>query len=135
MAVSSVGNARAHSGSNSDRDGGNAGIVINSSNNTGIVGYGSNPAIMIGNNGYSGGGLGYGSSSGAFSSSAAAGDIVLRTNTGRNLVLQSGGGNAGIVINSSNNTLVYNNLNVSGTIILTGATQQLVIQLEIFLTF
>jgi len=77
-----------------------------------FVGYNNNnPYVQLGN--INGNNYGVASTPGNFSTSAATGDTILRSIN--NLLLQSGTNAAGLVINSSNNTMIYNNLNVSGT--------------------
>ena len=57
--------------------------------------------------------LGLASTSGAFSSSANAGDLILRSNGTNALILQSGGGGFGLAINASTN-----NVSFSGSLLL-----------------
>jgi len=77
-----------------------------------FVGYNNNnPYVQLGN--INGNNYCVASTPGNFSTSAATGDTILRSIN--NLLLQSGTNAAGLVINSSNNTMIYNNLNVSGT--------------------
>ena len=58
--------------------------------------------------------LGISTTASAFSTSSAAGDMVLRSLN--RLILQSGGSGYGILIDSSNNTSFSGSINVSGTV-------------------
>jgi len=82
-------------------------------NNNTINLTGVNPCLSIGVSGN--GSLGYASVNGGFSGSADIGDLVLRSDAGKNLILQAnGGGSAGIYINSANNVGIGTTTLVSG---------------------
>jgi len=65
---------------------------------------GSSSAFYFG--GGTGAALGEAGSAGAFSSSASTNDCILRSRTANQLILQSGGSAAAIIINSGNNVLI-----------------------------
>ena len=91
-------------------------IVINTTN-AGVI-------LMNG----SGAAFGQASGAGAYSSSAAIGDAIVRSAPSSNLILQAGSGGAGVIINSGNNTTIMgaiscnSTLNVSGNTILRNFT-------------
>ena len=72
---------------------------------------GTNPAFFFG--GGSGAAMGQASGTGAFSTSAAIGDAILRSQTGKQLILQSGANAGAIIINSANNVSITNTLNAT----------------------
>ena len=92
--------------------------TLNATNNINIIGSGP-VSLMFKSTDYN---LGIASAAGHYSSAALTGDMILRTLTNTNLILQCAANNAAIKINTSNNVLVYNNLNVSGTTQLNGLT-------------
>jgi hypothetical protein len=57
--------------------------------------------------------MGQASGAGAFSTSAAIGDAILRSQTGKQLILQSGSGGSAITINSVNSVSVTNTLSAT----------------------
>ena len=76
-----------------------------------IVQTGTNPAFYFGGGG--GASFGQAGGAGAFSTSAAIGDAILRSQAGYQLLLQAGGGGSAITINSGNNVSVSNILNAA----------------------
>ena len=89
----------------------NVSSSLNATNYMNIIGSGA-VGLMFKSTDYN---FGIASAAGNYSSTALAGDMILRTLTNTNLILQSSYNAAAIKINTSNNVLVYNNLNVSGT--------------------
>jgi hypothetical protein len=65
-------------------------------------GVGADPGFLLYNGSTQGGALGLAASATSWSLSAAAGDLVLRSNTNRNLILQSGMGGSGLLLNGLN---------------------------------
>ena len=76
-----------------------------------IMNSGGSTAISFGGN-YPAPALDYARNAGDYSTSSTAGDLILRSDTNKNLILQSGFGNSGIYINSVNNVAINNNLSV-----------------------
>jgi hypothetical protein len=82
---------------------GNVGIGTNNPGQKLYIYGATNPQFIMGNSTYSAAlQIAIASGAGAYSNFAAAGDTVINTLSG-NLILQTGAGNAGIVINASNN--------------------------------
>ena len=96
----------------------NVSSSLNATNYMNIIGSGA-VGLMFKTTDYN---LGIANGAGNYSSTALAGDMILRTLINTNLILQSSYNAAAIKINTSNNVLVYNNLNVSGTTTLNNAT-------------
>ena len=62
------------------------------------------------------------SGAGAYSSSAAIGDAIVRSAVSSNLILQTGSGGAGVIINSGNNTRIIGATSCNSTLTVSGNT-------------